>query len=78
MQRVERRRKEKVAFNFTTDFKGKIISFCPKVSKMKEVPPIAVKVDTVIDSNRPWGNISFTATKTRKHFREFAADVMVG
>ncbi len=66
-----------MVFNFTTDFKGKIISFCPKVSKMKEVPLIAVKVDTIIDTNRPWGNVSFTATKQRKPLREYAVDILM-
>lgn len=53
---------------FTTDYKGKIINFCPKSSRGKEQPNFPIRVQTIIDSPKPWGKINLTAT-ARKGFK---------
>ena len=48
--------------NFTTDYRGKLINFNPKVNRNKEISHYNVKISTMIDSCRE-GRINLSARR---------------
>jgi len=65
IQKDSKKKKETLFANYTTDFKGKILPFCPKSNRPKDTTPFGIKVQTVLESSRPWGKINYTATTRR-------------
>lgn len=59
---------------FTTDYKGKIINFNQRKDKSKEILNFPIKVQTVVDSPKPWGKINLTAT-SKRGFKEAFFDL---
>lgn len=66
IERSERKQKDSLNTMFTTDYKGKVITFCPKASRSKEQPVFPIRVQTVVDSPKPWGRVNLTARKGPK------------
>ena len=66
----ERMKKETANSNFTTDYRGKIIPFCPKIVKNKENLNYNVKVQTLLDSCRVEGGISMSKRGIRRDFSQ--------
>jgi hypothetical protein len=62
---------------FTTDFRGKVINFNPRVPKGRpnETIPFTVKFETLVESGRSWANWGKVSSSTRRNlFRENAVE----
>jgi hypothetical protein len=73
---IQEKKKERVQNNFTTDYRGKIINFCPKGSRVKDSSSsYGVKIQTLIDTCRAEGKVNLSATARRGGYRDFFQDI---
>lgn len=65
MEKTERKKKESNNIMFTTDYKGKILNFTQRKDKGKETIAFPIKVQTILESPKPWGKVNLTGTSKR-------------